>query len=491
MAFKIGGNDIAIENMTVTNRTPVGGSQAEAVMVESNARRFIFNYAAMGSYQDTFLANVNSSQMYAYNSLVTGQFDYLWGGGNCFLTNCEIRTLLGAGGSGSGNLVATRTDATPTGNWPGFNGLSASNGFSFVRCQFTRVAGVTNITLAGSNGTTNGVAAWINCSFDTNCYRAPQTAAANSELLWEFGNSNLNNTLPTPPFAGVVQLTNSDPRLLAAQDATNWLNGWVPQLAPNIVAQPTNRTFFAGQTATLTVFATGIPDPTYQWLRDGTNVVGQTGPSLSIPGAQPSDSGTYSVIVSNASGTVTSSTAVLTVTQGPPIFTAPPANSTFIINVGVNLSVTNVATDADLPPQTLTYSLLSTTPTNATLDSGSGIFTWRPLVTQANSTNPIIVVVTDDGTPNRSATNTFTVVVNPLAQPVISSPAYSGGQFSLSVSGQVGPDYALQSTTDLLSGTWTTLLTTNSPPAPFLFVDPNAGLVPIQFYRIVVGPPLP
>ena len=417
MAFKINANDIAIENMMVTNRTPVGGSQAEAVMVESSARRFIFNYASMGSYQDTFLANVNSSQVYAYNSLVLGQFDYLWGGGNCFFTNCEIRTLLGAGGSGSGNLVATRTDATPTGNWPGFNGLAASNGFSFVRSFFTRAAGVTNVTLAGSNGTTNGVAAWINCNFDTNCYRAPQVAAANSELLWEFGNSNLDNTAATPPFAGVVQLTVSDPRLLAAQNATNWLNGWVPQLAPNIVSQPTNRTFTAGQTATLAVLATGIPDPEYQWLRDGTNVPGQTSATLSIPNAQPPDGGTYSVVVSNATGTVTSSTATLTVVPAPPVFVSPPANAIFIINVGVNLSVTNIATDADLPPQTVTLSLLSTLPAGATFDAGTGIFAWRPDTTQANTTNTVTVVATDNGTPNLSTTNSFKVVVNPLSQP--------------------------------------------------------------------------
>jgi hypothetical protein len=26
---------------------------------------------------------------------------------------------------------------------------------------------------------------------------------------------------------------------------------------------------------------------------------------------------------------------------------------------------------------------------------------------------------------------------------------------------------------------------------PFTFIDPNAGTAPVQFYRVVVGPPLP
>jgi hypothetical protein len=102
------------------------------------------------------------------------------------------------------------------------------------------------------------------------------------------------------------------------------------------------------------------------------------------------------------------------------------------------------------------------------------------------------VAVTDNGTPNLSATNSFTVTVNPLTQPSASSPAYSGGQFSVVINGQIGPDYALQGNTNLVGGTWTTVATTNSPATmPVLLTDPSAGSQPMQFYRIVTGPPLP
>jgi glucuronoarabinoxylan endo-1,4-beta-xylanase len=55
----------------------------------------------------------------------------------------------------------------------------------------------------------------------------------------------------------------------------------------------------------------------------------------------------------------------------------PISNKT--INAGAMLLTTNVATDLDSPPQTLTFNLLNA-PTNATLNSSNGIFSWRPLV---------------------------------------------------------------------------------------------------------------
>jgi hypothetical protein len=170
-----------------------------------------------------------------------------------------------------------------------------------------------------------------------------------------------------------------------------------------------------------------------------------------------------------------------------PTITAPEPGATFAINVGVNLSVTNTAVDSDLPAQALAFSLLS--------GSGSvtpeGLFTWRPQVIDSGTTNVVVVQVADDGTPNLTATNTFSVIVNPLTQPIAHSFNYSGGAFSLSVNGQEGPDYAVQVSTNLATGPWTTVFTTNSPAMPFIFTDPTAGSEPMQFYRVIAGPPLP
>jgi pectin methylesterase-like acyl-CoA thioesterase len=492
MAFKVNGNDIALDNLTVTNMTPVGGSQAEALMLESNVKRFVFNNCNLGSYQDTLLANGSTgAQAYFNNDLIEGQYDYIWGGGDLFFTNCEIRTLLGYNGSVSGgNVTAARTDNQAAGNWAGYNGLYASNGFSFVNCLFTRsVNTITSTTLADSNGSTNGNVAWINCNFDSN-YIVPSAAVLNSQLLWEYGNSNLTDTAAITFGLAVGDsapaLTSGDPRLLAAENSTTWLNGWVPQLAPNIVNQPASQSVSGGATATFTVVATGIAAPVYQWLFNGNPLAGQTGASLVISSANANNAGSYSVIVSNAAGVVVSAGATLTVGNTAPSFT-PVADQT--VNVGAYLSVSNVATDPDVPAQTLTYSLL-TGPAGSAVDN-NGTFTWRPTVGFAGTTNAVQVVVTDNGTPNLSATNSFSVIVNPLTPPTVNASSYSGGWFSVTVSGLAGPDYALEATTNLLGGTWVVVAVANSPASPFTLTDTNAAAQPVQFYRVVTGPPLP
>ena len=84
--------------------------------------------------------------------------------------------------------------------------------------------------------------------------------------------------------------------------------------APAITSQPKNITLTAGASALFGVRATGVPEPTYQWLFNGKEISGATSATLSISGVKESDAGKYSVVVSNESGSVTSNEAVLTVT---------------------------------------------------------------------------------------------------------------------------------------------------------------------------------
>jgi hypothetical protein len=170
--------------------------------------------------------------------------------------------------------------------------------------------------------------------------------------------------------------------------------------------------------------------------------------------------------------------------------TAPvlAAISNWTVNGGQTVAFTASATDTDAPPQTLTFSLLSGLG-NATLNTNTGAFAWRPLVTQANTTNSFTLKVADNGTPALSATQSFMVTVNPLARPFAASSALSNGRFGFQVSGQAGPDYAVQISTNLIN--WSTLFITNSPLMPFQWTDTNAATLPARFYRIQVGPPLP
>ena len=93
-------------------------------------------------------------------------------------------------------------------------------------------------------------------------------------------------------------------------------------LAPTITAQPQSQSIAVGDSATLSVLAFGTQPLSYQWLINGTNLSGATASSLVWTSVQPSDAGTYSVLVSNILGTVLSSNALLTVYV--PLCVPPP-----------------------------------------------------------------------------------------------------------------------------------------------------------------------
>jgi len=156
-----------------------------------------------------------------------------------------------------------------------------------------------------------------------------------------------------------------------------------------------------------------------------------------------------------------------------------------IINAGKMIVITNSATDAEAPPQTLTFSLLSG-PTNAQLVASNGVFTWRPLVSQAGTINPISIQVEDNGSPILRATNSFIVTVNALTSSSLNAIDVLGGHVSLTLTGPVGPDYTLWTSSNLVD--WEALLTTNSPELPVTLVDTNAPTGPARFYRLQLGP---
>jgi hypothetical protein len=130
-------------------------------------------------------------------------------------------------------------------------------------------------------------------------------------------------------------------------------------------------------------------------------------PSVNTVTTVVTNSDTFDLINPHLTATNSFTVTVNAVHNGPSLPTNPP---TLTNNELVLLTVTNTAIDTDVPALTLTYTLVSPTPTNASI-STNGIITWTPAQTQSPSTNTIKTVVTDNGSPNLSATNSFTVVV--------------------------------------------------------------------------------
>jgi hypothetical protein len=110
-------------------------------------------------------------------------------------------------------------------------------------------------------------------------------------------------------------------------------------VSPVILTQPVSATVAAGSNASFTVTAAGTGTLTYQWLKNGTNISGATGATLTLLNVSSADAANYSVVVANGSGSTTSGTAVLNVLAAPSIVTQPVSQSSQL-GSNVVLSVT-------------------------------------------------------------------------------------------------------------------------------------------------------
>jgi hypothetical protein len=110
--------------------------------------------------------------------------------------------------------------------------------------------------------------------------------------------------------------------------------------APTITMQPTNQTVIMTGTATFGLTATGTVSLSYQWKFNTTNIANATNTTLTIPNVQPTNAGNYSVLVTNAYGSVLSSNAMLTVGI-PPIITNQPVGQR--VSIGCDTAFNIVA----------------------------------------------------------------------------------------------------------------------------------------------------
>src|SRR6185503_1506626 len=102
------------------------------------------------------------------------------------------------------------------------------------------------------------------------------------------------------------------------------------------------------------------------------------------------------------------------------------------------------------------------------------------------TTNLVLVKVADNGSPSLSATQEFSVMVNPLIGPSVTQLGFANSELHLNITGDPGPDYTVEASTNLTN--WSVLLTTNSPTLPFDWTDTNAASFLQRFYRVILGP---
>ena len=81
------------------------------------------------------------------------------------------------------------------------------------------------------------------------------------------------------------------------------------------------------------------------------------------------------------------------------------------VDEGSQLSFTATATDADLPANTLSFSLGAGAPAGATIGASTGVFSWTPAEAQGPGDYSVTVRVTDSGAPAMSDSRTFLIHV--------------------------------------------------------------------------------
>ncbi len=252
-------------------------------------------------------------------------------------------------------------------------------------------------------------------------------------------------------------------------------------IPPTIITQPLSQCVAAGSNVTFSVVATGTPPLICQWRLNGANIAGATTASYTRTNAQSADAGSYTVVVTNGAGTVTSSAAVLTVNNAPVL--AAINNRT--LHAGSAVTITNTATDLDAPPQTLTFSLDTGFPAGVTIGPTDGVFTWTTTAAQANTTNPVTVRVTDNGNPSLSDAKSFVItVIAPLA---ITSISVTNGAVTITWTAISGTTYRVQYKNDLSDAAWNTL-----PPDVTATGSAASKIDPLgtgqRFYRLQLLP---
>jgi subtilase family serine protease len=171
--------------------------------------------------------------------------------------------------------------------------------------------------------------------------------------LWKFNGTNILGATNTSLTLTNVQPVNTGNYSVAVTNAygsavsSNALLTVLTQ-PPTIIMQPSNQTVIVGGTAGFSVTATGSMPLTYQWKKNGTNIIGATGTNFTILNAQTNNAGIYAVAVTNAYGSAVSSNATLTVLLAPPCDSPPSglvswwqaegnANDSFGTNNGIPL----------------------------------------------------------------------------------------------------------------------------------------------------------
>lgn len=189
--------------------------------------------------------------------------------------------------------------------------------------------------------------------------------------------------------------------------------------APTITKQPQNLTVTVGGQASFHVVASGTGTLTYQWSKDGTAIPGATSATYTLASVAADSAGSYTVAVTNASGTTQSSAATLTLgLASAPVITNQPYSKTVALGQEATFSVTAKGTG------TLAYQWTK----DGAAIPGATSSSYVIAKTTAASAGDYNVKVTNVSGTSTSASATLTVVTAPVITSEPTSATVDPGQ---------------------------------------------------------------
>jgi hypothetical protein len=190
-----------------------------------------------------------------------------------------------------------------------------------------------------------------------------------------------------------------------------------------LTSNPVSRTAAIGDTLapafSVTATAASGVTLTYQWRKDGVNILGATSATLGLTAIKATDFGTYSVTITSPTGTLTSTGAVLSRAADPvvaPVITRDPSSVT--INLGSSLILSVAATGSPAPTYQWQFNGVS--------------------IPGANAATLVLtdVIAAQAGTYNVVATNTGGTATSKSA--TVATSSGFGRQLNISTRGYVG-----------------------------------------------------
>ncbi len=316
----------AINTPGLLGATNAGGSDAFVIVFSNNANGILYSGYLGGSGND-----------YGYGIAVDSQ------------TNVYI------------------TGTTASANFPVFNDQGQTSLRGASDAFLAKIGGTVLMPVITTQPTNQAVAAGTSVSLVAVATGTPpltyQWQEQGTNLIWTnlVNGGNISGVTNATLTVNNAQTTNSGNYQLIVTNFAGSVTSSVVALTvtnafPLITAQPVSQTIEvgAGSVGGYISFSIsespGTPPETYQWVKDGTNLVnggtnvsspypfhiyGATNTTLFVVDPQTNDDGRYWLVITNPAGVVTSSNATLTVVSLPTIVT-PPTNRT----VGLGSSVT-------------------------------------------------------------------------------------------------------------------------------------------------------